>query len=94
VENALAITVVLAIPSYLFVREVREVTIASAIVGGALIGFVSWIVFWALTGESTALSPLRAPLIGMLTAVAWWYAGGRCAADRFSADPPTRPAAC
>jgi uncharacterized membrane protein YkvI len=92
--TALVITVVLAVPSYLFVRQVRAVTIASAVVGGALIGSVSWIVFWALTGELTALSPLRAPLIGMLTAVAWWYAGGRSAADRFSAAPPTRRAAC
>lgn len=80
--TAVAITVVLAVPGYLLVRRVREVTVASAVVGGGLIGFASWYIFWALTGESTALSPVRGPLIGMLTGAAWWYAGGRYAGRR------------
>lgn len=75
--TAVAITLVFAVPAYLLVRRVREVTLASAVIGGGLIGVASWVLYWALTGESDALSPVRAPLIGMLTGGVWCYLGGR-----------------
>ena len=75
--TAIAITVVLAIPIYLLVRRTVGITLARAAVGGGIVGLCVAVVFWMVAREWTALSPVRAVLIGVTTAVGWWYVAGR-----------------
>jgi hypothetical protein len=71
------ITVALAIPAYLIARRVGQITASIAVAAGAIIGLAVWVLVAGTTGESTVLSPLRASLIGMVSAGVWWYTGGR-----------------
>jgi hypothetical protein len=81
--TAIAITLVLAVPMYLLVRWTGRVSLQKAVAGGATIGLCAALLFWGLAREWTALSPLRGVLIGVTSAVAWWYAAGK--PDRASA---------
>jgi hypothetical protein len=74
---AVIVTMAAAVPGYLLVGRMRHVMLPLALAAGALIGFASWALFWSLTGESTVLSPMRGPAIGVATAAAWWYTGGK-----------------
>lgn len=73
VPVAAAITLVPALPLYLLVRSTGNVSLWTAAVSGGTIGLsVAWL-FWMLAHEWTVLSPVRGVLIGVATAVAWWY---------------------
>ena len=74
---SIAITLVLAIPFYLLVRRMAGITLARAVAGGGIIGFCLALAFWILAEELTVLSPIRGVLIGVTSAVGWWYVAGR-----------------
>jgi hypothetical protein len=74
---AIGITIVLVLPVYAVVRSTTGITFARAALGGGLVGLCVALAFGTWTHESTVLSPLRAVLIGVATAVAWWYVAGR-----------------
>ena len=76
------ITVALAIPAYLIARRIVRITASIAIAAGAIIGLAVGMLVAGTTGESTVLSPLRASLIGMVSAGVWWYTGGRDEGER------------
>jgi hypothetical protein len=80
--TAIAVTAILVLPGYLVLRQLRAVSFAATITAGAVIGLAAWLVISAPSGDSTILSPVRGPLIGVITAVAWWYTGGSHAASR------------
>lgn len=75
--TAAVITVAVAVPGFLIISRMRRVTLWLTLAAGAVIGYATWIVFWSLTGESTVLSPVRAPLTGMVAAATWWWMGGK-----------------
>jgi len=74
---AIGITLVVALPVYVVVRSTIGITFARAALGGGLVGLGVALFFETWTRESTVLSPLRAVLIGVTAAVAWWYVAGR-----------------
>ena len=76
------ITVALAIPAYLIARRIVRITASIAIAAGAIIGLAVGMLVAGTTDESTVLSPLRASLIGMVSAGVWWYTGGRDEGER------------
>jgi hypothetical protein len=74
---AVAITLILAIPVYLLIRRTVGITLARVLAGGGGIGLCAALAFWMLAREWTVLSPVRGVLIGVTTAVGWWYVAGR-----------------
>jgi hypothetical protein len=74
---AIGITIVVALPVYALVRSTIGITFARAAFGGGLVGLCVALFFEMWTRESTVLSPLRAVLIGITAAVAWWYVAGK-----------------
>ena len=74
---AIGITIVVAMPVYAVVRSTIGITFARAALLGGFVGLCVALFFETWTRESTILSPLRAVLIGVTAAVAWWYVAGR-----------------
>ena len=75
--TAVAITLILAIPVYLLLRRTVGITLARVVAGGGGIGLCAALAFWMLAREWTVLSEVRGVLIGVTTAVGWWYMTGR-----------------
>jgi hypothetical protein len=75
--TTVVITLVLTVPVYLLVRRTGGVSLGSAAAGGGSIGLCAALLFWIVAREWTVLSPLRGVLIGVTTAIVWWYAAGK-----------------
>ena len=69
---AVAATVLLAVPAYLVIRRTIGVSLATAAGSGVAIGLCVSGCFAALTHDWSAVPPIAATVIGVLTALVWW----------------------
>ena len=79
---AAALTLALAMPTYLVLEAKGHVSMASALVTGVAIGTAVGLAYWLWRAEDGLLSPAKGAIVGLASSSYWWRVANKKLSDQ------------